>query len=182
MSGTRSNGDSAGPWRGALAAVGGVVIVVALVLVVVGFAAHQVTKVEVAGKKPDLTTITTGHGVTSAALIGTFLAVGVVVLLVAAFFTRVTKIVFPGGTEIDLDTSAAVAGAVAAQISDPAEASAVYKRSMARVTELIASRSSAARPPTARRLASNTYSLLGEDEIKGIVANEYSLQKAGHGS
>jgi hypothetical protein len=60
-------------------------------------------------------------------LVTACVAIGVVLVLAAAFFSRISKVVLPGGYELDLENSAKIAGAIAAQTDDPARAEQLYK-------------------------------------------------------
>jgi hypothetical protein len=147
--------NTIGKWRLCLAIVGLVAIVVGVLLQINVLAHHQITKVMVTGKSPDLTTITkTGPSGSSSALIGGILAGGAVLLLVAALFTRITKIVLPGGAEIDTDTASQLAGAIATTTSDAAVGTSLFKRAV---------------PAAARKLAEKHSAPLTSAEVNSVI-------------
>jgi hypothetical protein len=93
----------------------------AIELVAVNY--HQVTQATVTGTSPDtVTTTVTGPSAPPAALITGLVAAGVILLMVAAFLPRISKVVFPWGGELDFGTSAALTGVIATKTSNSAEA------------------------------------------------------------
>jgi hypothetical protein len=111
-----------------LAILGGVGVAAGLVVELVAVNYHQVTQATVTGTSPDtITTTVTGPSAPPAALITGLVGAGVILLLLAAFFTRISKVVFPWGGEIDFATSAALAGVIATKTNSAAEAERLYK-------------------------------------------------------
>jgi hypothetical protein len=114
-------------WRTLLTVFGIAAIVTAGVLEIVSLNYHQVTTVAITGAKPDLTTSTTvGPSAPPTAVVSAALGAGVVLLLVAAFFTRITKI-SALGSEIGLFSSY--------QAADKEEESSEEKLKLADFTE-----------------------------------------------
>jgi hypothetical protein len=122
-------------WRIALTILGAVGIVAGLVIEVVAVNYHQVTQATVTGTSPDtVTTTVTGPSAPPTALITALVWAGVILLMIAAFFPRISKVVFPWGGELDFGTSAALTGVIATKTSDPAEAEKLYKGAAAAIT------------------------------------------------
>lgn len=84
------------------------------------------------------TVTTTGPAGPSATLVTTCVGIGAVLILASAFFSRISKLVLPGGYELDLDTGAKLAGAIAAKTSEPAVAERLYKQAAPRAAQMIA--------------------------------------------
>ena len=114
-------------WRILLTVFGIAAIAIAGVLEIVSINYHKVTTVAITGSKPDLTTSTTvGPSAPPTAVVSATLGAGVVLLLVAAFFTRITKI-SALGSEIGLFSSY--------QASDKEEESSEEKTKLADFNE-----------------------------------------------
>jgi hypothetical protein len=73
----------------------GIVAGLAVELVAVNY--HQVTQAIVTGSSPDTVTTTVSGPSAPPALITGLVAAGVILLMIAAFFPRITKVVFPWG-------------------------------------------------------------------------------------
>lgn len=107
---TVDKAQSAVPWQLILALAGLVAVVAAAVLEVVILEYHSTSTVT---KSDTVTTTITGPSAPPAALVTMCLGAGVVLLLVAAFFSRISKVAITGVGEIDLNTAATLAGKVA---------------------------------------------------------------------
>src|SRR5437762_64166 len=80
-------------------------------------------------------------------LVTTCLGAGIVLLLVAAFFSRISKVAITGVGESDLEAAATLAGKVAEKThGDPVKAAAMYKAAASQAAGLISQRV----PTTAR--------------------------------
>jgi hypothetical protein len=154
-------------WRIVLTILGAIAIVAGLAVEVVAVNYHQVTQAIVTGTSPDtVTTTVTGPSAPPSALITGLIAAGVILLMIAAFFPRITKVVFPWGGELDFGTSAALTGVIATKTSDAAEAERLYKGAAAQ----IASNAPAPMRLAARtQMAWNTPSLIDEGTLNRIV-------------
>jgi hypothetical protein len=163
-------------WRAGLAFLGLFCIIAAVVLEIVVLNYHQVTVVMVKGSSPDLRTKTTaGPSAPPASTVATVFALGILLLLVAAFFARITKIVFPGGGELDLNTGAQLAAAVAKKTSDPQKAAELYKQAAPRAAEKIAETASTGRRLNLLQWARPAGPLLDDttmDQVVNEVANQ----------
>lgn len=128
-------------WRCSLAAVGRVAVLVSLVFWLLADTYHQVTKVytvKTAGGNSHTVTVTGPPG-PSTTVITTLLGAGVIMILVAALFTRITKITFPWGGEIDLGgTSAALKRVINAKTRDTERRQLLYKKSVPLAAQKVA--------------------------------------------
>lgn len=155
-------------WRIALTILGAVGIVAGLAIELVAVNYHQVTQATVTGASPDtVTTTVTGPSAPPTGLTTGLVGAGVILLMVAAFFPRISKVVFPWGGELDFGTSAALTGVIATKTSNAAEAERMYKGAAAAI---------AANEPTVRvaaparmPIAWNTQSLIDEGTLNQIV-------------
>jgi hypothetical protein len=90
------------------------------------------------GTSPDTTVVTTaGHTALGSDTIDSFLlSGGVVLILVGAFYPRISKIGLPGGGSIELTpvAQAKVAAAVGKDLQDPDQISAAYQQAVANLT------------------------------------------------
>jgi hypothetical protein len=102
-------------------------------------------------------------------LITALFGAGVILLMVAAFFTRITKVVFPWGGELNFAISAALTGVIAGKTNDPAEAQRLYMSAAPRVAEAIASNAGMTHVAVSRQMAWNTESLIDMDTLNQIV-------------
>ena len=154
-------------WRIALTILGAVGIAAGLVIELVAVNYHQVTQATVTGTSPDtVTTTVTGPSAPPTALITGLVWAGVILLMIAAFFPRISKVIFPWGGELDFGTSAALTGVIATKTSDAAEAEKLYKGAAAAITANAPPMRVAARMPVA---AWNTRSLIDEGTLNQIV-------------
>jgi hypothetical protein len=103
---------------------------------------HHTTSTVV--KAGSATVTSSGPAGPSQSLVTTCLFIGAVLILAAAFFSRISKLVLPGGYELDLDTGAKLAGAIAAKTSEPAVAEELYKQAAPRAAQLMATPQTAA--------------------------------------
>jgi hypothetical protein len=154
-------------WRIALTILGAIGIVAGLAVELVAVNYHQVTQAIVTGSSPDtVTTTVTGPSAPPTALITGLVAAGVILLMIAAFFPRITKVVFPWGGELDFGTSAALTGVIATKTSNAAEAERLYKGAAAAIA-------SDAPPPTRlaprQQIAWNMPSRIDEGTLNQIV-------------
>ena len=153
-------------WRFALAILGVVALVAGLVIEVVAVNYHQVAQASVTGTSPDtVTTTVTGPSAPSSALITGLVGAAVILLIIAAFLPRISKVVFPWGGELDFGTSAALTGVIATKTSDAAEAEKLYKGAAAAIVSNAPSMRVAARMP----MSWNTQSLVDEGTLNQIV-------------
>jgi hypothetical protein len=125
-------------WRILLAALGVLGVVAAVVLELVILRYHSTTTTT---KIANVTTTVKGPSAPAAALVTTCLAAGLVLLLVTAFFGRISKIAITGVGEIDLNTAASLAGKVAAKAGkDSAAAEQLYKTAASKAAGLVSQR------------------------------------------
>lgn len=103
-------------WRSSLTALGVLALAAGAGMVLITLFLHQSTTVATDTHKKNLKVVTTtiGPSAPSTALITGFLAAGVVLLIVAAFFNRITELDFAGMTV----KMVAVAAATAAKADD----------------------------------------------------------------
>jgi hypothetical protein len=153
-------------WRIALTILGAASIVAGLVIELVALNYHQVTQAIVTGTSPDtVTTTVTGPSAPPSALITGLVGAGVILLMIAAFFPRISKVVFPWGGELDFGTSAALTGVIATKTSDAAEAEKLYKGAAAAIAANAPAMRVAARMP----VSWDTQSLIDEGTLNQIV-------------
>lgn len=127
MSTTINTSNNQLGWQIGLVCAGSCLIIGAAVLQVVISSFHSTTTVS---HLPGGTTqTTTGPAAPPAALVTTCLGLGVILLIVGALYSRISKITLTGVGEIDLDTQAAIA-AKAAQVTggNPARTKQLVKR------------------------------------------------------
>jgi hypothetical protein len=159
-------------WRYSLAAVGGIAALLSLVTWFFANTYHQVTKVYTvmtAGGNSHTVTVTGPPG-PSTTVITTLLGAGVIMILVAALFTRITKISFPWGGEVDLGgTSAALKRVINTKTKDKKRRQLLYNKSVPLAAQKVADEM----PPLnldARQLAAfSPQSLLDDDTLNEIV-------------
>lgn len=159
-------------WRLALTIGGIALILLAAVIEWIAVNYHQVTKVYDIGKASAAkfhTVTVTGPAGPPTTLITALLGAGVIMLLVAAFFPRISKIVFPWGGELDFATNAALTGVIATKTNNMQEARELYARSVPRVVEAMAVQAPTTRMAVRRQVAWNTQPLLDEDTLNRIV-------------
>jgi hypothetical protein len=120
-------------WQIVLCITGAVILVAGAVLEIVLLSYHSTSKVSKTG---GTTTTITGPAAPPASLITACMTVGILLILAAAFFSRISKVVLPGGYELDLENSAKIAAAIATKTSDPAKAEQLYKQVAPRVAEM----------------------------------------------
>jgi hypothetical protein len=153
-------------WRIALTILGAVAIAAGLAVEVAAVNYHQVTQAIVTGTSPDtVTTTVTGPSAPPTALITGLVAAGVILLMIAAFFPRISKVIFPWGGELDFATSAALTGVIATKTNNAAEAARLYKGAAAAIAANAPAVRVAARMPAAW----NTQSLVDEGTLNQIV-------------
>lgn len=118
---TTTPGRAAAGWRVTLGVVGAVLVVIAVVLELVTANFHTVTVVT-ADTATGVTKTVASPGPPSSGLVTACLTVGVVCLLVSAFWNRITKLVV-AGVEIDLspENTARLAGKALAKVGGNAE-------------------------------------------------------------
>lgn len=136
-------------WLGGMGAVG---VLAAIGLEVAALLMHQSTVTTVYTGAPHLTTTTTTTypGGPSGALVGWLFAGGVLLVLIAVFYPRITKIVLPGGAELDLASGAQLAAAIAKKNLPPGKAQALFAMAAPRAAGLAAAKT---RQATRRRTA-----------------------------
>jgi hypothetical protein len=122
-------------------------------------------------KSGRVTTTVTGPSAPPAALVTTCLGAGIVLLLTAAFFSRISKVVITGVGEIDLNAAATLAGKVAEKSGgDPAKAEELYKTAASQAAGLVSQRL-----PATTRIASfahvgwNTAAALDDQTLQKLV-------------
>jgi hypothetical protein len=160
-----------------LAALAGLII--AIILEIIALFVQQKTNVAITGKSPDTTTITTvGAGPPPSALVGGLFGGGAVLLLVAALFTRITKIVLPGGAELDIDTGAQLAAAIAPKTNEPQEAAKLFREAAPQAMREVAGRTSSSVSKPSETFASSGSSISfaeAEDLISSVSQQESKL-------
>jgi len=135
---TTDNPQRSGRWQIVIAFLGvlGIVAAVALELVILRY--HSTSTVT---RTATVITSTRGPSAPAAALVTTCLATGVTLLLVAAFFSRISKVAIAGIGQIDLSTAASLAGKVAAKAKgDPVRAEQLYKSAASKAAGLVSQR------------------------------------------
>jgi|SRR5580692_5054433 hypothetical protein len=153
-------------WRIALTVLGAASILAGLAIELVAVNYHQVTQASVTGTSPDtVTTTVTGPSAPPSALITGLVGAGVILLMIAAFFPRISKVVFPWGGELDFGTSAALTGVIATKTSDAVEAEKLYKGAAAAIAANAPSMRVAARMP----VSWDTQSRIDEGTLNQIV-------------
>jgi hypothetical protein len=132
------------PWQITLGVAGGLAIIAGVILELVIAQYHSTTAVVKAG---NITTTTTGPPAPASGLVTGCLGAGVLLLLAAAFFSRISKVVVTGIGEIDIDTGAELAAKAAAKAGgDPDKTKAIYKRAASKITaQAVMERAPAAR-------------------------------------
>jgi hypothetical protein len=126
------------PWRIFLAELGVLAVVAAVVLEVVILSYHSTTTTT---KIANVTRTVKGPSAPAAALVTTCLATGLVLLLVTAFYGRISKIAITGVGEIDLNAAASIAGKVAAKAKgDSARAEQLYRAAASKAAGLVSQR------------------------------------------
>jgi hypothetical protein len=154
--------------------VGGVgVLAGGIVLEIVLLSYHSTSKVVKTG---GTTTTTTGPAAPAANLITACVAVGVLLILAAAFFSRISKVVLPGGYELDLENGAKIAGAIAAKTNDAATAEQLYKQVVPRAAAVAAVPARPIRAGSSLRSAWNSTQLAPAtiDDFVAEAQNELS--------
>jgi hypothetical protein len=122
-------------WQAVLFSVGIIGLAAGVALEIALLVHHSTSTVTKVGTS---TVTTTGPAGPTQALVTTCLGIGAVLILASAFFSRISKLVLPGGYELDLDAGAKLAGAIAAKTSEPAVAEQLYKQAAPRVAQLMA--------------------------------------------
>jgi hypothetical protein len=124
-------------WQILLSVVGVAAVAAGAVLEIVLLSYHSTSTVVKAGTLTASTTVsTTGPAAPSASLVTTCVGIGAALILAAAFFGHINKVILPGGYELDLDNGAKIAAAIATRTSDPAVAAELYKRVAPRAAEM----------------------------------------------
>ncbi len=121
-------------WQVILFVTGVAVLAAGAVLEIVLLSYHSTTKTIRTGGS--ITTVT-GPAAPPASLISACVAAGIVLILAAAFFSRVSKVALPGGYELDFANSAKIAAAIATKTSDPARAKQLYQRVAPRAATML---------------------------------------------
>lgn len=105
-------------WRSTLTILGVLALIGGLILTVLSLVQHQVTTVNNTLTNTAVTKVVTdtGAGPPSTAVISGFLAAGVVLLITAAFFNRITELDFAGVT-VKMVTAAATVASKADELS-----------------------------------------------------------------
>jgi hypothetical protein len=122
-------------WQAVLFSVGIIGLAAGVALEIALLVHHSTSTVTRVGRS---TVTTTGSAGPTQALVTTCLGIGAVLILASAFFSRISKLVLPGGYELDLEAGAKLAGAIAAKTSEPAVAEQLYKQTAPRVAQLMA--------------------------------------------
>jgi hypothetical protein len=157
-------------WRFSLTVLGAVAVVAGAAVEVVAVNYHQVTQASVTGATPDLTTTTvTGPSGPATGLITGLLGAGVILLVLAAFLPRITKVIFPWGGELDFATNAALTGVIATKTSDANEAERLYVRAAPRAAEAIAATATPTRLGARLPAMWNTQSMIDDSTLNQIV-------------
>jgi hypothetical protein len=134
---------------------------------------HQKTSVTTDTSKAKMTTVTTitGPGAPSTALIAGFLTAGVVLVVVAAFFNRITELDFAG---VSVKMVAAVAAATAAKADDLSDNKETRSRILKKAADLALSESSSGgRAPLGLRTV-----LAGEPTEMEYISTQDALDAA----
>jgi hypothetical protein len=158
-------------WRTSLAIVGGAAVLLSLVMWWIANSYHQVTKVytvKTGASNSHIVTVTGPPG-PSTALITTLLGAGVIMILVAALFTRITKIVFPWGGEVDLGTSAALKRVIKAKIRDTKRQQVIYEKAVPLAAQRVADEMAPLYLSARQPAVLSTQSLLDDDTLNEIV-------------
>jgi hypothetical protein len=125
-------------WQYVLAISGALLILASVVLELVILNYHSTSTVTKLTGGATITT--TGPSAPPASLVATVFATGIIALLAAAFFSRISKVVLTGVGEIDLQTQADIAAASAgAAKNDPTKIKAIYQLAAPRVAESLRS-------------------------------------------
>jgi len=176
-------------WRWALALIGAVALLAALAFEIISLVLPQVTTVTVTGTHLNpITTTSTGPGGPPSGLIAGLFGGGAVIILAAAFFTRITKIILPGGAELDLDSQAQLAGAVAQDETDPQQAAKVYKAAAPKAVAKVAEKKYSAAAQSAISYGPNPDALNPQeaaqlvDEARQEVESSPAEPAAGNGA
>ena len=164
-----------------LIAVMGVLGVIAAGLFELAIVLHHSTTTVT--KHGPVTTTVSGPSAPAPALVTTCLAAGLVLILTAIFFTRISKIAITGVGEIDLSSAARLAGKVAAKAGgDPAKAAALYKTAATHAAA-IASSQPTIRARLAHVAAGSPSMLLTDDTLQELVDNaDTAYQTPGAGT
>jgi hypothetical protein len=132
-------------WQITLVVAGAILIAGGAVLQVVISRLHSTTVVT---KTAHTTTTVTGPSPPPTALVTTVLGAGVVLLIVGALFSKISKIVLTGIGEIDLGTQADIAGKAAAATNDPGMAMSLVSKTNEKVLTSLASTGTVTTPTT----------------------------------
>jgi hypothetical protein len=125
-------------WQITLGSAGLLAVAAAATLEVVILMYHSTSKVI---KNGSTTSTIAGPAAPTATLVTTCLGVGVLLILAAAFFSRISKLAIAGVGEVDLDAAAAIAGKAAAKAGgDPGKTATIYKAAASRAAEIVAQR------------------------------------------
>lgn len=150
-----------------LIAVMGVIGVIAAVLLELAIVQHHSTSTVT--KRGSVTTTVTGPSAPAPALVTACLAAGLVLILTAIFFTRISKVAITGVGEIDLTAAAKLAGKVAAKAGgDPDKATALYKTAATHAAALAASQPTI-RARIAQIAAGSPSTVLTDDTLQHLV-------------
>jgi hypothetical protein len=159
-------------WRKGLAIIGGFAVLISLVMWWIANTYHQVTKVYTVktGTGNSHTVTVTGPPGPSTALITTLLGAGVIMILVAALFARITKIVFPWGGEVDLGgTSTALKRVIKARTGDTKRQQVLYKKAAPVAAQRVADEMAPLYFSARQSAVLSTQSLLDDDTLNEIV-------------
>jgi hypothetical protein len=126
------------PWRIFIAVLGVIGVGAAVGLQLVILSSHSTTTTT---KIANVTRTVKGPSAPAAGLVTTCLAAGLVLLLVTAFYGRISKIAITGVGEIDLNAAASLAGKVAAKANgDSARAEQLYRAAASKAAGLVSQR------------------------------------------
>jgi hypothetical protein len=155
-------------WRIILAATGVLTVAAAAALEIVTVLHHSTSTVTKIG---GITTTVTGPPAPASALVTACLGAGVLLLLAAAFFNRISKVTIPGVGEIDFETSTKIAGKAAAKSGgDAAKAAEIYKGAVWRAASLVGQRApTITRVSSSARVGWNTESALDDQTLQQLV-------------
>jgi hypothetical protein len=131
-------------WQVILFTAGAAGLAAAIVLEIALLVHHTTSTVLRTGTS---TVTNAGPAGPSQSLVTTCLIVGVAFVLASAFFSRISKLVLPGGFALDLNTGAKLAGAIAAKTSQPDVAERLYKQAAPKAAQLMSTELMSATQP-----------------------------------
>lgn len=154
-------------WRAILVIVGVLALAAGIVLEVVILEYHSTTNVV---KHATYTSTINGPSAPPSALVMACLGAGVLLLVTAAFFDRINKIVLAGIGEIGLDAEAEIAGLCAVKAGgDQAKAQRIFKRAASEAADLLTPEPMITRVSSFAQLGRTTAPQLDHKRLEEIV-------------